>query len=172
MPFRHHSLFICSTRPVGLSNQLCIWLIQFVSVSPHHHVEPVTKKESPTYTCTGSMQQLTSPCHRSILVFSKWVRLAGTLAQVLLKIVIWASTHMILHVWCTVVWFTSQDMITLCLGMPQIPLNRVQMCPCQRASKAHSCRKTLLYERLSDKVNEKCPFRHLKYKTNSIIFFS
>ena len=62
-----------------------------------------------------------------ILVSSEWVYLVATLAQVLLKIVIWMSRHMLLHVWCTVVWFTCQGIITLCPGMPKIQINSVQM---------------------------------------------
>ena len=53
--------------------------------------------------------------------FSKWVCLADTLAQVLWKVVVEVSTHMILHVWCTVVWFSGQ-------GIPRISFNSLQMC--------------------------------------------
>ena len=72
----------------------------------------------------------------------KWFGLKGTLAQVFWKIGIWVSTCIILHVWCTVLWFTCQGIITLCTIMLKIPFNNVQMCLCQRASEAHSFRKT------------------------------
>ena len=48
---------------------------------------------------------------------------------------------MVLHVWCTVVWFTCQGIITLCLSMPKIPFNSVQMYLCKWPSNAHSFRK-------------------------------
>ena len=57
------------------------------------------------------------------LFFSKWGCLPGTLAQVLQKIAIWPTTQMILHVWCTVVWFTRQGIMTLYLCMLKIPFN-------------------------------------------------
>ena len=81
------------------------------------------------------MPVLTSACHifilvdlraklqtfvRTILVFSKWACLAVTLAQVLLKILIWASKHMLLQVWCTFVWFTCQCIMVYCKDTPKI----------------------------------------------------
>ena len=51
------------------------------------------------------------------------------------------STRMILHVWCTIVWFTCQDI----KGMPKISFNSLQMCLYQQASEAHSFRKTFLF---------------------------
>ena len=62
------------------------------------------------------------------------VCLAGTLAQVVLEIIIWASTHMSLHV---IMWFTCQDIINLC---PAIQLNSVQMF----LSQAYSFRKKII----------------------------
>ena len=63
------------------------------------------------------------------------------------KIIIWVSTHMILHVWCTVVWFTCQGIIALFLDMPKIPFNSVQMCLRQRASETHLFRKIFNVQR-------------------------
>ena len=60
--------------------------------------------------------------------------LAGTLAQVLWKIVIWVSTHMILHVWFIVVHYMlgsvlSRHLNFMCTGMPK-PHLTVCKCTC------------------------------------------
>ena len=58
------------------------------------------------------------------------------MVQVLWKIVICVSTQMILHVWCTVVWFTCQCIITL---HGQIPFDCAWLkCACANEPARHN----------------------------------
>ena len=71
----------------------------------------------------SSLFDASTEIYYPIQFFSKWVCLAGSLAQAYLHTVIWAYTCMLLHT-------------------PNMYINSVQTCLCQRASEAHSFRET------------------------------
>ena len=87
---------------------------------------PTSTNPHPTYPYPPLNNFFIANEHRSLgtifhIVAKSWHGGTGTMEDCSL------DYYYYTHVWCRVVWFTCQGIITLCLGMPKIPFYDVQM---------------------------------------------